>query len=84
MSRQRPHGPDCGCFGCHVGSLAVATKKIRHGADPVERVPVIREVGPLAGTVGGFHTKHWDGRQDATVTPPPVRLKTRIHHEPED
>lgn len=28
------------------------------------------------GGVGGFHTKHWDGRQDATVVQrEPIRLK---------
>lgn len=67
-----------GCFGCKALGVSVATLRIRHGADPVERVPVVREEGRLAGTVGGYHAKHWDGRQDATVCPPTVALKTRV------
>jgi len=25
------------------------------------------------------HERHWDGRVDARVTPPPVNLKARVH-----
>ena len=64
-----------GCFGCKALGLGVQTLKIRHGADPTRKVPVIREEGRSAGTVGGFHTHHWDGRQDATVHAEPVPIK---------
>jgi hypothetical protein len=34
-----------------------------------EKVPVVDED---TGEVGGYHVKHWDGRQDAHITPKPV------------
>ena len=34
-----------------------------------ETIPVINEI---TGEVGGNIVKHWDGRQDANVTPGPV------------
>ena len=34
-----------------------------------EKVPVINEDD---GSIGGYHTKHWDGRQDAHVMLKPV------------
>lgn len=77
MSGHAPHAADCGCFGCKVRGIGVQTLQSRHGKDPVQRVPVIREEGALAGTVGGHHDVHWDGRQDATVTPPTTTIKTR-------
>jgi hypothetical protein len=38
------------------------------------RKPVINEDD---GTRAGFHLEHWDDRQDAVVTPKPVKLKVR-------
>jgi hypothetical protein len=35
-----------------------------------EKVPVLNED---TGEVGGFHVKHWDGRQDAHVMPRGVK-----------
>ncbi len=37
---------------------------------------VIVEEGARRGTVGGFHTDHWDGRVDATVHAPTVTVTT--------
>lgn len=37
--------------------------------------PVIKEEGPSRGSVGGYHTDHWDGRTDAVVKPDVIRLK---------
>ena len=30
------------------------------------------------GTIGGKHIEHWDGRQDAVVTPKPTKAGTRV------
>lgn len=68
-----------GCFGCKALTLSVATLKIRHGANPVQRVTVIADDGPRAGRVAGEHTVHWDGRQDATVRPPTVAVRAAVH-----
>jgi hypothetical protein len=27
------------------------------------------------GRLGGYHTEHWNGAQDATVRPSPVKMK---------
>jgi len=32
------------------------------------------------GSVAGHHVKHWDGRQDAVATPPPIRVKATPHN----
>lgn len=40
------------------------------------RRPVIVEEGARRGTVGGFHTDHWDGRVDATVHAPSIITTT--------
>lgn len=34
-----------------------------------EKVPVVNED---TGEVGGYHVKHWDGRQDAHVQATPI------------
>lgn len=73
------------CWQCRMGvgrrSSVAATQRIRHGADPTRRHDVIRDDGPLRGTVGGWHTEHWDGRQDATVTPAAVRVRATTSEE---
>lgn len=79
--RERHPAPVDGCDLCRWASVGVAGHRIRQGADPVRRVPVTREEGPLRGTVGGHLTQHMDGRQDATVTPPVVRVRTAVHEE---
>ena len=40
-----------------------------------EKVPVVDE---RDGKVGGYHTKHWDGRQDANVIARPVGAKSGV------
>lgn len=40
-----------------------------------EREPVIDE---RDGSVGGYHVKHWDGRQDAVVQPKTIRVKVKV------
>jgi hypothetical protein len=42
------------------------------------REPVLDE---RDGTVGGYHVKHWDGRQDAVVQPKPIRVKVNVKEE---
>lgn len=37
-----------------------------------EKVPVIDED---TGKVGGYHTKHWDGKQDANIFAKPIAVK---------
>lgn len=76
--RDRHPEPVPGCFGCRVQDQGVMTLKIKHGPDPLQRIPVIREIGKYAGTPGGHHLIHWDGRQDATVRPRPVAVTTRV------
>jgi hypothetical protein len=76
-SRTHPEPVD-GCYGCKVIGVGVQALQIRHGADPTRRVPVVREVGPTRGTVGGYHTEHWDGRRDATVQPAAIALKAKV------
>lgn len=78
MSRQRPHAAGCTCFGCKVDGLAYGALKSKHGADPVQRIPVIAERGPRRGRPVGEHAVHWDGRQDATMRPAPVRITTKV------
>lgn len=51
--------------------LSIAAPR-RFGKSETVRVP--REDGP--GTAG-FHTKHWDGRQDAVATPGTIVVKVR-------
>lgn len=70
--------PVPGCFGCQTIRQGVQTLKIKHGADPVQRIPVVTEDGARRGTVGGQHAVHWDGRQDATVRPPQLRIDTKV------
>lgn len=48
------------------------------GRSPRRR-PVITEEGPTRGTVGGFHTDHPDGRQDAAVFPTTVTSSAAAH-----
>lgn len=46
------------------------------GRSPRRR-PVVTEEGPTRGQVGGYHTDHADGRQDATVFPPTTTLQSK-------
>ena len=41
----------------------------------MEKVPVLDE---RDGHVGGYHVKHWDGRQDAHIVPRPVEMKVNV------
>jgi hypothetical protein len=67
-----------GCWKCRMGvgrSLSnVATHRIRQGKDPIRKKTVQIEEGPHRGKAGGFHTEHMDGRQDAYVNAPQVRI----------
>ena len=46
-----------------------------------EKVPVLDE---RDGSIGGYHIKHWDGRQDAHITPKPVEGFARAQEGSED
>lgn len=67
-----------GCWKCRMGvgrpSAMIATQHIRQGSDPVRNVPVRVEEGAHRGKIGGHHTEHMDGRQDAKVYAPQVRI----------
>lgn len=67
-----------GCDACRWGTVGVQTRQIKGGADPVRHKHVIVEDGPRRGTIGGYHTEHWDGRQDATIHAPSTRLVSSI------
>lgn len=43
-----------------------------------EKVPVINED---TGRVGGYYTKHWDGKQDVNVTPESVAVTAKTQEE---
>lgn len=43
-----------------------------------EKVPVTDE---RDGSVGGYHVKHWDGRQDAHITPRTVSAGMSVQGE---
>jgi len=78
MANHRNTHPDPveGCFGCKALGIGVQTLQSRHGADPVQRVPVVADDGPRRGRPTGHHTIHWDGRQDATVRAPAVAVRS--------
>jgi len=65
-----------GCNQCKWSSVGVQTHRIKSGADPTRKVPVIAEEGSRAGQVVGSHVHHWDGRVDAQVNAPQVVMKT--------
>jgi hypothetical protein len=65
-----------GCFGCQTLGVGFQGLQSRHGADPVQRVPVKAEEGRAAGKTIGAHHVHWDGRQDARVLAPTVVMKS--------
>lgn len=52
------------------------------GPGTARRTPVLRDDSPV---IAGFHTDHWDGRRDATVTNPittyvaPIQRKEPTH-----
>lgn len=50
-----------------------------HGT--TRHIPVLRDEGKRAGTVGGYLTEHWSGRIDATPQPPTVRLTASLKQE---
>jgi len=75
MSRQRPHVEGCRCFGCKVGSLGFQALRTR-SADPIKTTPVVLDEGPRRGKVGGTKTEHWDGRQDAKVFAPTIKISS--------
>jgi hypothetical protein len=56
-----------GCFMCRVSSVGYQGIVSRSGPDAKRIVPVVSDDGPARGKIGGHHTHHWDGRQDATV-----------------
>lgn len=39
-----------------------------------KKVPVIDENN---GKVGGYHVQHWDGSQDAVITPQPIGARAK-------
>jgi len=65
------------CFGCRVSGVGVQTLQIKHGKDPVQKLPVIGEEGARAGKTVGRHDEHWDGRRDATVFAPKLTIETK-------
>jgi hypothetical protein len=65
------------CFGCKVQNVGVQTLQIKHGKNPVQQVPVLGEEGPRRGKKVGKNQVHWDGRQDATVFAPALKLETK-------
>lgn len=76
----RHPNPVPGCFGCKVATLGF--QGLRSGsADPTRVHPVVSDDGPRRGRVVGHHTEHWDGRQDATVRPAVMRLRTQVTEE---
>lgn len=66
-----------GCFGCRVSGVGVQTLQMRHGKDPVQKIPVVGDDGPRAGRTVGRHDEHWDGRRDATVYAPAMTIETK-------
>jgi hypothetical protein len=70
-----------GCFGCKALGIGYQGLLSRVGPDPTRRTPVTIEEGPHRGRVGGHHTEHWDGRQDATVTPGAIRVRATTTEE---
>jgi hypothetical protein len=83
MARHRDIHPTPvpGCFACKILGLGFQGHRARYGADPTRRHDVIAQEGPRQGQIAGWHTEHWDGRQDATVTPSTVRVRTAVHEE---
>ena len=73
--------PVPGCFGCKVSRVGFQGLRSRHGADPVQRVPVVADDGPRAGRVVGRHDVHWDGRQDATAHAPTITASTTVRED---
>jgi hypothetical protein len=69
--------PVDGCFGCRTLDVGVQTLQIKHGANPVQRVPVIADDGARAGQTVGKQDVHWDGRQDSTVFAPQVNVQAK-------
>ena len=64
------------CFGCKA--LTIGWQGLKSSEDdPMRAVPVIAEEGVRGGKKIGTHTEHWDGRQDATVYAPHIKLKTK-------
>lgn len=57
--------------------IGVGEKQHRYGrhAGKAQTLPVKREDN---GKIGGEITKHWDGRQDATVFAPQVTKRAKI------
>jgi hypothetical protein len=57
--------------------IGVGEKQVRYGvhAGKTQKLPVRREDN---GKVGGEITKHWDGRQDATVFAPQVVKQSKV------
>jgi hypothetical protein len=39
-----------------------------------KKIPVTDE---LKGGIGGYHVEHWDGSQDAIITPQPIAASAR-------
>ncbi len=56
-------------------NLSFATPKKRGKA---EKKPVTNEDD---GSRAGYHVEHWDDHVDAVVTPKPVKMKVRAHHD---
>lgn len=84
MHRDHHPVPVEGCFGCKVSTIGWQGRQSAAGgrrSDPTRAVPVVADDGPRRGRQVGQHTEHWDGRQDAQVKAPLVRLKARTTEE---
>jgi hypothetical protein len=57
-------------FADKVRSIGTSFKK-----GTTRDVPVINETD---GSIGGKHVEHWDGSQDAVITPKTVRSRSRV------
>lgn len=68
-------------MGCKVQGIGYQGLRSRVGPDPIRRHPVVAEQGPGRGGTAGWHTEHWDGRQDATVMPRSSRIRAKLTEE---
>lgn len=71
-----------GCWKCRMGvgrrSTVAGTYRTRQGTDPTRIVPIIADDGPRRGHQVGAYTQHWDGRQDATIRPPTIAVRSSV------
>jgi hypothetical protein len=53
----------------------VPAPQLKGGKGTTKRVAVIDD---RDGSVGGHHTEHWDGRQDANIIAKALRVKAKV------